>query len=437
VTGQLFETKTSSVAIIGDDDKLETPRKLEIKDVSPVKEKKKTDRMSKLIAKANTIIDEGNFSGEAAFINNVPQNKSKNVVANDNTFNDPFSLSQGTATIKVTGKTSATANIIAVNDPFSVSEETIHANTYNDVNGVTTAVAINTILDSSYDDQQHNAPIRLLCSEFFIENYGEVIAELVRGTLDGEGTTRSIQFTDTNLVDACDVDIETTGRGAIVVSSVSDIQKSGGLTNFLPRILELAATTRYHQLEIFICIDEELDTAVTQDLGRLQTALLCGGKVTKTRTTFKLSTKHSLASCIAKTIIASTSSTTSSSGDTSDYSPSLSLPKVDHWLTDNRACRRLQFLLSVIPTLSVTGSLHWLTTMVQEDEPQQQTNVQTTDEDDDKSMRWIQKCFRNVDDESQRLNSFLQQSNQRDINPNVAMQLMMVATVGLNGQCWS
>jgi hypothetical protein len=431
VAGELFEAETSSVAIIDDDDKLETPRKLEIKEVSPFKEKQKTEnvRMSKLIAKANTIIDEGNFSGEAAFINNVPQNKLKNVVANDKTFNDPFSLSQGTTTIEAMGKTSVTANDIAFNDAFSVSGETIQANMNNDDSAI---VATDITLDSS-DDKQHNTPIRLLCSEFFLENYGEVIAELVRGSLDGDGTTKSIQFTDTNLIDTCGVDIETPGRGAIMVSSVSDIHKSGGLTNFLPRILELAATTRYHQLEIFICIDVELDATVTQVLGRLQTALLCGGKVTKTRTTFKLSTKRSLGAWIAKTIISSTNS--SSSGDTRDYS----LSKVNHWLTDHRACRRLQFLLSVIPTLSVTGALLWLdtSTTVQEDDPQEQANVQTTDEDDDKSMRWIQKCFANVDDESKRLNSFLQQSNQHDINLNVAMQLMMVATVGLNGQCWS
>ena len=436
VVGELYETKTSSVAIIDDDDKLETPRKLEIKEDSPVKEKQKTEnvRMSKLIAKANTIIDEGNFSGEAAFINKVPQNKSKNVVANDKTVNDPFSLSQGTTTIEAMGRTSTTANDMSSNDAFSASGETIQATMDNDNSAI---LATDTTLDSS-DNKQHNAPIRLLCSEFFLENYGEVIAELVRGSLDGEGTTKSIQFTDTNLIDMCGVDIETPGRGAIMVSSLSDIQKSGGLTNFLPRILELAATTRYHQLEIFICIDVELDATVTQDLGRLQTALLCAGKVTKTRTTFKLSTKRSLGAWIAKTIISSTSSSSSSSsssGDMSEYS----LSKVDHWLTDHRACRRLQFLLSVIPTLSVTGALLWLdtSTIVQEDDPQQQANIQTTDEDDDKSMRWIQKCFRNVDDESNRLYTFLQQSNQHDINPNVAMQLMMVATVGLNEQCWS
>ena len=435
VVGELYETKTSSVAIIDDDDKLETPRKLEIKEDSPVKEKQKTEnvRMSKLIAKANTIIDEGNFSGEAAFINKVPQNKSKNVVANDKTVNDPFSLSQGTTTIEAMGRTSTTANDMSSNDAFSASGETIQATMDNDNSAI---LATDTTLDSS-DNKQHNAPIRLLCSEFFLENYGEVIAELVRGSLDGEGTTKSIQFTDTNLIDMCGVDVETPGRGAIMVSSLSDIQKSGGLTNFLPRILELAATTRYHQLEIFICIDVELDATVTQDLGRLQTALLCAGKVTKTRTTFKLSTKRSLGAWIAKTIISSTSSSSSSSssGDMSEYS----LSKVDHWLTDHRACRRLQFLLSVIPTLSVTGALLWLdtSTIVQEDDPQQQANIQTTDEDDDKSMRWIQKCFRNVDDESNRLYTFLQQSNQHDINPNVAMQLMMVATVGLNEQCWS
>jgi len=211
--------------------------------------------------------------------------------------------------------------------------------------------------------------------------------------------------------------------------------------------MELTATTRYHQLEIFVCIDVELDDAATQDVVELQTALLCSRNATKTHTTFKLSSMCSLAHCIAQRIYyssspstststtstATTTTTTTVAGGTSacNYSHSSSslLSKVEHWLTDQRACRRLQFLLSIIPTLSVTGALHWLdTSVLAMDEDhflQQATTMDNNDEneEDDKSMRWIQHCFDPLHHHHHAMN----------ISPTVSMQLQMVATVQLNG----
>ena len=342
--------------------------------------------MSKLIAKANTIIHEGHFS--EATVNSgiyqkvpLPISTTSFVVPNDNNNNDHnnnnnnnnitidlFSLSKEKT---VTMQPSTDTNNNNISDAFFVSGGTnTQANTAN--NNDVNVMATNT------DQQLNTLPIRLLCSEFFLENYGQVIAKLVQGCFffgrkQQHGTTEtksSIQFIDTNLMDTCGVDIETPNGGAIVVSTLSGIQKTG-LSQFLERIMELTATTRYHQLEIFVCIDVELDDAATQDVVELQTALLCSRNATKTHTTFKLSSMCSLAHCIAQRIYyssftstsTSTTSTTSTAttttttttttvaGGTStcNYSNSSSslLSKVEHWLMDQRACRRLQFLLSI------------------------------------------------------------------------------------------
>ena len=413
------------IADVNNDHNLETPRKLNIKDVSPIKKKGKVGdvRMSKLIAKANIIIQEGNFS-EATVNSGIyqkvpPLSNSKNA-SNDNTTDDPFFLCEGT--------TDVTEN---ARDVYKEDRGKSIVGSNTCAEQVTEADIIN---------GRENCPIHLLCSEIFYENFGEVITELIQYSSEKEyhhKASKPFEFTDTHLIDNCNVDIEIYGsRCAIIVGCISVIQNSGGWRQFLLRVLDVAATTRYHKLDVFVCIDVDVDSSVAQCLGEFQTAFLCTETIMATKTRFRLSSKHALASLIAQRI---NSLAIPTSGVSDDFISSLSLSNVIHWLRDTRACTRLQFLISIIPTLSVTGALHWLDTslMLAEDGgSQQQPKANNTNEVEDRSMRWMQKCFSNTEDESNVLNSLLQQHSAHSLcqvlNQNVAAQLTLVATVKLD-----
>jgi hypothetical protein len=318
---------------------------------------------------------------------------------------------------------------IAPDDPFSVTSEDI-------------LQATTTYTDVAAHGQQQQAPMmRILCSEIFLEQFGEVIAEIVRS--DDSRVGMPIRFIDTDLVDVCGVDIEMPSRGAMVVAKLSQIQhSSGGLMGaFLPRIVELTATNRYSNLFVFLCVDVELDSEVARDLVRLQTAFLFGERgMSMTQTSFQWSSKRSLGACMVQTIELSTDST-------GDFFFS-ALPNIDHWLSDPRTCQRLKLLLSIIPTLSLTGALHWLELSIGDPVSYRSPNRlptqrPPTEEEEDKSSEWFQRCFKHVDEESSRLESCLLRSNPKNsessntglwnsMNPSVPKQLALVVGARLN-----
>ena len=286
---------------------------------------------------------------------------------------------------------------------------------------------------------EDESPICLLCSEAFIENFGQIISDIIRGdsivesNIESSTTARRpIRFIDSDLVDVCSVDIETPSRGAMVVSTISQIRNSGGImTFFLPRIVALAATNRYDRLVVFVCVDVILDSAITRDLVRLQSAFLsCERELPRTQTSIQLCSKQSLGACISRTIYRT-------NGLFSD-----SLSQVDYWLSDSRACQRLKFLLSIIPTLSATGALHWLHLSVGKSSwSPLRNNNQYTVEEEDQTLEWFQQCFQDVSAECRRLESHLLRSkNERYIsntnlddfmNPDVPKQLVLVIDAGL------
>ncbi|VEU33811.1 unnamed protein product [Pseudo-nitzschia multistriata] len=320
----------------------------------------------------------------------------------------------------------------ASNDPFYVSPE--------EIEHITESCDINDRMGISNSDitevaANNNSPVRVLCSETFFENFGEVIAELARGIFDGIQSMENmpIHFTDTYLMDTCGVDIETPFRGAIVVSTLSQIQTSGPnglLQNFLPKIVELVSTSRYRHITIFLCIDTKLDTDTSQDILRLQTAFLCDAEYSAERTTtsIQLTSRACLAACIAKNIVWNRSRFDSNSHFSA-------MSKMDHWLSDQRACQRLKFLMNIIPTLSVTGALHWIESRQSPTRPSTQT-----ESEDDKSMAWFQQCFARVEEESNYLKSLLPSSKHPKemmqlhdfISPYVALQLVTVVGARLN-----
>mmetsp|Transcript_14615 Transcript_14615/g.36745 ORF Transcript_14615/g.36745 Transcript_14615/m.36745 type:complete len:1155 (+) Transcript_14615:175-3639(+) len=302
---------------------------------------------------------------------------------------------------------------ISTDDPFSISPEeileTIHCQTGQKEKQHS---------DFPYEEGivKDKDSIGVLCSESFIENFGEIIAEIVRGN---SAMGKSIRFTDTDLVDVCSVDIEIPSRGAIVVSSLSQIRNSGGImVSFLPKVIELAAINRYDELSVFVCVDMLMDSAASRDLLRLQTAFLaCERGLPRTQTSVQLCSKQTLAAFISRTISRSLKNSLSDS-----------ITNVDHWLSDSRTCQRLKFLLSVIPTLSVTGALHWLNLYV----GISNCNSSQSRNMGDKAAEWFQRCFREVHAESIGLKSSNKARPKKLMNSLVPTQLVLAVNTRFN-----
>ncbi len=352
-----------------DSDQLETPRKLEFRDFSPVK-----------IA----IKDQSRKIQSARFIqspNSVPVIQNENYDSKDK---DSESSPLKAKRIVPIGK-----------DPFLISPDEIPETINTSYSSNQHHQKGNQHMNDGEKKATDNAPISVLCSEAFFENFEDLIAEIVQ---ENPTNRKPIRFIDTSLVDLCSVDIETPSRGAILVSTLSQIQKSGGImSHFLPKVIELVVTNRYDSLSVFVCVDLELDYASSREIVNLQTSFLsCERGMPRTKTSVQLCSKQSLPRSILIAISHSV-----------ELQHSNSTGKVERWLSDARACHRLKFLISIIPTLSVTGALQWLelSTGIS------QFSMSQPNRDEDRTAKWFQQCFCDVQRESSRLESHFRLSN--------------------------
>ncbi len=414
-----------------DGDKLETPRKLDFKKFSPVKTSTKgtdTEKSPNRFEHASStrVLEKRKPIGNLDSTNHA-SNESVPFIENESAPRDPFLVGPDEILETVTRDSHIPQGNVH-------KYERVHTNTLS-LNGTD---GRNLVAFPRHDkNNDSETPVSILCSESFIENFGETVSEITRSTSVVGGNSelsafhqRSIQFVDTKLVDTCSVDIEIPSRVAMVVSTMSQIQNSGGLmANFLPRIVEVAARNRYTDLVVFLCVDIILDPRTARDLVRLQSAFLsCDRGLPRTRTAIQVCSKQSLAGLISRNIFRFIES------DNGLLSNAVS--KVDHWLSDERACLRLKFLLSIIPTLSVIGALYWLEFSVNRStwSPLRNRNQHPIT---DKTSEWFQNIFQDVGVERRRLESYLLSSNANGsklkdfMNPFVPNQLAFAVHIHL------
>ena len=173
---------------------------------------------------------------------------------------------------------------------------------------------------------------------------------------------------------------------------------------FLPRIVNLAAQNRYNYLIVFLCVDVILDSTTARDLVRLQSAFLsCDRGLPRTQTKIQVCSKRSLASFISSNIFHLIESGNCPSPNV--------ISKVDQWLSDERTCQRLKFLLSIIPTLSVMGALYWLELCVDRATCSPLRHQTKQSSEGDKTSKWFQQVFQNTEMEKRCLESHLLSSN--------------------------
>jgi hypothetical protein len=210
-------------------------------------------------------------------------------------------------------------------------------------------------------------PVKRLCSEAFLESWGEIVAELASGrwantSVDygaemeiphqsSSARGRKISLIDTPLVDVCGVDIEAFGRCGIVVYAASRLASVTDAKQIVLNVAELAAIGRYSQLYIFLCYNVETSPAIVKHVVQLQCAVASLNGLPPTQVSFKTATPCSLSASLAQTI--------------------LSRPKLspdERFLeeatmeaaTDTRVQERSHFLASLLPILSANGAIQCL-----------------------------------------------------------------------------
>lgn len=260
--------------------------------------------------------------------------------------------------------------------------------------------------------EYHVAPIRVVCSEFFLENFGDVVAELSANRVtENQRLTlsRPIHFIDSELVDLLGVHVETPNRGAIIVFETTHMM-SEGLPSLLPKFVALCAAGRYQHLDVVISLDVNLDESTSQTIGRLQNATLRQGRHPFTNVAFRITSPAALPRCIAECILVL--NTTSCISD-----------NIETWLSGERAREHLRFLISLLPTLSLTGALNWLTLSVGPPDQLTEESYELI------STRWFQGIFGDVDKSIEELESNFESESllRGTMNPNVIQQLKLVA----------
>lgn len=213
--------------------------------------------------------------------------------------------------------------------------------------------------------QQELSAVRLLCSESFVENWGELVAKLATGSWNAPFGGSRICFLDTSLVDFVGVDIEKQGQGAVIVCLLSATMRSG-FSRLLKRVIDIASLSRYTTLEVIICADVETESSLN-GIARLQNAVMRHKGVPKTLVSVRLVSSRSLASCLANSLLPEGSSSASS----------VDFDFIEHHIVNKKTWERLRFLLAIVPSLGVCKAFELFQFLG----------------DGDRSDAWLQRLF--------------------------------------------
>ena len=175
----------------------------------------------------------------------------------------------------------------------------------------------------------------------------------------------------------------------------------------LKRIVELASTSRYRFLEVFLCADIDLNATITDDITKLQNAVLRQRGNPPTVVYFRMVSPRSISASIAHSLSARESSTEN-------------FKEIEARISDDRVRERLLFLLSLIPMLTVGGALQCLVTL----DGQGQR---------DDGSRGFRNMLGKKENERQRVELAAQSNSDdyNDLHPDAMMQLSFALNVFL------
>lgn len=214
-------------------------------------------------------------------------------------------------------------------------------------------------LHGNFPEEQNTAAqlspslsIKILCSETFLDYWGEIVAAIVSGewissTSGGNSfqcvektiNRRKISVVDTPLLNGSGIDIEASHDCCFLVISASHLQSSEEAKETVLKLAELVAFGRYAKCYIFFCLDIDLSSTMAKHMVKIQFA----AAASSIHVICKTSTFSSLAATMAHTI--------------------LSLPNLyrgdDH--LDSLTIDRISFLTTLLPVASIGGSIKCLT----------------------------------------------------------------------------
>lgn len=207
-------------------------------------------------------------------------------------------------------------------------------------------------------------PIRVLCSENFLENWNEVISQLASGRwasmysppnqetllpeLRETAVGRPIVCIDTNLIDFRAVDMELPGRGALLLFKLSEFEDEEQARSIVLTLAELSAIDRYRCIHVCICHDAPLTSHLLKSYIRAQSPFLGSGK-NCTTISFKSATPEVLTEVVAETVL--------------QYHPPGVLEDQRNLFSFVDNCRlqeQLRFLVSLLPLLTALGACQLL-----------------------------------------------------------------------------
>ena len=123
--------------------------------------------------------------------------------------------------------------------------------------------------------------------------------------------------------------------------------KVDGVGELSRRLLDLALTSRYNFIDCYLCADVDITREMSEDITKLQNALLRNNGNPPTLVHFVVLSPRSLPTALGLSVAEHPHS-------------NLDFEDVERWLSDDQTRERLLFLLSLVPTLSVGGGLQCL-----------------------------------------------------------------------------
>ena len=199
-------------------------------------------------------------------------------------------------------------------------------------------------------------PIHILCSESFIEIWGEAVAQLASGRWTqslfrnvnttmknpvpvSETLGQKMRFCDTHLVDDCEVSFELPNRRAVVIIP---IKSTTDLRQCTMRMVSLAACERYRSIDCVLCVEGDFNPTQASQIIQVQTGFT--GDLCQVGVHYFLASETSLSCCLAGIILSSAP---------------LKVNKMNFQdaLANAEITSRAHFLISLLPTMTASSAL--------------------------------------------------------------------------------
>jgi len=212
------------------------------------------------------------------------------------------------------------------------------------------------------------SPVSVLCSDYFLENFSETVANLASGrwvntflapSIKNESQVeygRSILLCDSPIVDFAGVDIELHGCYGVMLVRLSQWlhnNQNDGVKAFAKRVLCLSATGRYAKIRIYVVCDTNFTQQLSLDFCTLQNTVVnqrdCG--CPSEEISVHMTTIRALSTSIAQLILEVSESSTSDNNNNPEAL--LGILGVSREKIQDRAI----FLISMAPKFTAIGAL--------------------------------------------------------------------------------